>query len=315
MNTTLFKFASLQVLWKAHHSGERDERHKECNVFHRQGSTAQDTDNGENARSSPLALLLAEGTANIALKLTQSPFITNEHDAARQLRNSENVYDGVNRRPLRNGLWQHGSENLLNLNGVRCGVVKLHPRVLNLLSDLTGSFEIVKQWASDYKLYLPSAEITELVKDAEEQSPLDFYLLLTGNHALNEIGLSEIINPGIHKTFMLWLDLDVAGGNAKVTPGMQRLHDYLWEALRWWTIAAVIRENGTLRAMVPITAEDGDIAVVLSGCKLPLILRAREGTTNHYELIGAMNCPVLMNGEVLDEFKRGECSRETFHLV
>ncbi|KAG4429492.1 hypothetical protein IFR05_015030 [Cadophora sp. M221] len=295
--------------------GNCEERHKECNVFCRQGSAAKDTEDGENTASPSPALLPAEGTARIALKLTQSPLVPNEDEEARQLRNSENVCDGVNRRPFRNEPWKHDSEDVLSLNGVRCGVVKLHSPILNPLSELAERFEVVKQWANDHKVYSSSAKITELVHDAEERIALDFYPLLTSNHASNEIGLSEVVNLGIHKTFMQWLDLDVAGGNAKVTPGVQRLHDYLWETLKWWTMATIVSESGELQAMVPITAEDGDIAVVLLGCKLPLILRAREGEDNYNEPIGAMHCPVIMNGEVLNEFDRGERRKETFYLM
>ena len=257
----------------------------------------------------------AEGTAWLELKFLQSPIRRNENDEARQLRNSEDVYDGVIRRPLRDGSWQHGSENILSLNGVRCGLIKRHPRVLDPQGDCVEGVHVVKQWAKDHRSYTPSAETTKLVHDIEEQIALDLYLLLTGNQAKHDIGISEIVNLGIHKTFLQWLDMDIVDGAANVIPSVFRLHDFLWKVLKWWTMASVVRETAAFPAMVPITAEDGDIAVVLFGCKLPLILRARAGKDNQYELIGAMHCLAIMNGEMLEEFERGECSKETFHLV
>lgn len=73
--------------------------------------------------------------------------------------------------------------------------------------------------------------------------------------------------------------------------------------LELWTMASIDGGSRPFPAIVPVKVQDGDIAVVLFGCKLPLVLRAREGKDNHYELNGAMNCPAIMNGEMLDEYK------------
>lgn len=118
----------------------------------------------------------------------------NENERARKLRNSENVYDWIIGRPILISSWQHHSEDILSLNGVICGVVKLHPRVLSTQADFAEACGIVKQWADDHLNHPPSAEITQLVHDTKEQSAVDLLCLFDGSQRSDPVEFSKFVD-------------------------------------------------------------------------------------------------------------------------
>jgi hypothetical protein len=71
-----------------------------------------------------------------------------------------------------------------------------------------------------------------------------------------------------------------------------------------------LTEKGYI-GLAPLGAQKGDIVCVLCGSEVPLLLR-RYG--DEYVLIGECFVQGLMDGEIIDEFKKGKISMKTFTI-
>jgi hypothetical protein len=63
--------------------------------------------------------------------------------------------------------------------------------------------------------------------------------------------------------------------------------------------------------MCPKETAEGDLLCVLLGCKIPVVLRPRDG---YYMVIGEAFVPDYMHGEAMEEMARGICHLQSFTI-
>jgi hypothetical protein len=62
----------------------------------------------------------------------------------------------------------------------------------------------------------------------------------------------------------------------------------------------------------PFSSQEGDFVCVLRGCSVPVILRRTSG--DHYVFVGEAYVHGTMDGEIMDQVKRGRLHEQQFAI-